>query len=113
MILTSGISRELNSDIAAAYVNGLGEHPALKTANDATRIFLTACNPNDLRKNLLNGIDGFVMAAGGDDRSLLIVKLIIPAATDFTGALFEHLLPRYGGPAAVYRPNVLFVAEHL
>jgi glycosyltransferase involved in cell wall biosynthesis len=76
------------------------------------RVFLLVCNPNDLRKNLLNVIDGFLLEAGPHD--LLVVKLLVPNVDEFLlKALFDNLAPRFNGPVCWSSSKVVFVSEYI
>jgi glycosyltransferase involved in cell wall biosynthesis len=115
LLLSSGVSREVNADMVSGQINALGEHPCVQARlGGMGRIFLTVSNPGDLRKNLLNAIDGFLLATDERKTDLLIVKLVVPTDEGFMqAALFEHLLPRFNGPVALYHPRVVFLPEYL
>ena len=110
---SNGLSRPLNAEMVAAAIDSLGNFPAVGAWLEGRgRIFLTVCNPHDLRKNLPNLIDGFLYAAGPDD--LLLVKFVVSGGGTFLDDdLFEHLAKRYRGPIAMYAPNVLVISEYL
>jgi glycosyltransferase involved in cell wall biosynthesis len=78
------------------------------------RIFLTIANPHDLRKNLLNAIDGFLFRGGDSEADILIVKLVVTTGGVFLdGDIHEHLARRYRGPVAIYDESVLLVTDFL
>jgi glycosyltransferase involved in cell wall biosynthesis len=105
----------LNGSLVSSSIGSLRNHPVVERWLDGqSRIFLTVCNPNDLRKNLLNLIDGFTMANDTIRPDLLVIKLAVPIGAEFLeSSLFDHMLPRYGGPVALYEPNVVFISDFL
>ncbi|HEY0104559.1 MAG TPA: glycosyltransferase [Rhizomicrobium sp.] len=115
MLLSSGLSRERNADLLLRSATGLAGLPQIAAWQKGEgRVFLTICNPEDLRKNLLGIIDGFLFDLAEGSRDLLVVKLVVPSTEHrLGGAQDEHLKPRYKGPVAEYHPNVVFISEYL
>lgn len=115
--MASGLSRPARAQLAAASQIPLGACRTLggERQNDEARVFGAVLNPADLRKNVLNLIDGFLAAnakVGG--RDLLLLKLIRPNRDDFRGTnLFEELGSRSGGGIAYFADSVLVVADYL
>lgn len=105
--LSNALTREEQARITLCGAQALGD-----CLHAGGRMALVIANPGDLRKNLLAMVEGFVLSASPDD--VLIVKLTVPAGPEMLSAsLFEHLLPRYAGPAAVDYPNVWVLTEVL
>jgi glycosyltransferase involved in cell wall biosynthesis len=113
--LSSGVSRGENMSMCESAISALSAHPTIKKRLQGRRdgrIYVTICSPGDLRKNLINIIDGFRIGRGADD--VLIVKLVVRHAPGMqTAAQFDHVRPLYKGPAAVASDNVLFVVDYL
>jgi glycosyltransferase involved in cell wall biosynthesis len=112
LLLSTGLPARLNADLVSGAIDALAKRVAA-CRDGGGRIFLTVCNPHDVRKNILNAIDGFLLGTeGGSD--LLIIKL----AVNTGGALLDtdlitHLADRYRGPAAVSAPRVLIISDFL
>ena len=117
LCLLGGVSREENAATVSSLMRALSDNPLVKAklSGEAGRIFLSIVNPNDLRKNLLNLIEGFQMATNAAaGNNLLIVKLIIPSKGDFrTHALFDHLGPRLYDLATYIDKNIMFIVDYL
>jgi len=110
--LSTGLHAREMAEVSGAALDLLGQHKAIRERRPDSRIFLLICNPGDLRKNLLNCIDGFLLGAGPDD--LLIVKLLVPNKGDFMArALADHLAPLYHGRSCISAPQVACVTEYL
>jgi glycosyltransferase involved in cell wall biosynthesis len=116
LLLSSGVSRDTNRLSIASASYALGSHPAIsgKKNNEGSRIFLTMCAPHDLRKNILNTIEGFRIACGSATQHLLIIKLIVPNIKDFRNTVvYDSLIGRYAGNVAVYDARIAIVADFL
>jgi glycosyltransferase involved in cell wall biosynthesis len=116
LILSGGAARELNARMAIERLAALGAHKVIKArrAGEAGRIFLTVCNPQDLRKNLLGMIEGFQYAAGDSSDDLLILKLGVPNEGDFRATtLYDAVFARFCGPGAIADPRIVVIAEFL
>jgi glycosyltransferase involved in cell wall biosynthesis len=116
LLLAGALSREHNAALLGSRIAPFGAHPALacKRAGLDCRIFLAVANPGDLRKNLLNLIEGFQIATDRRSSDVLLVKLIVPNKGNFREeALYEHLLPRCNGDAAYDDPRVVFMIDYL
>jgi len=115
LLMSSTIGDRQNAQLDRSAMSALMDHLPSGDAARQAKIFLTVCNPGDLRKNLLSVIEGFLMATRKHQRDLLIVKLAVPAGR--IGAddecLHRHLGPRYHGPVAVNHPRVLFISDYL
>lgn len=113
--MSSAIIDEDNAALAKGMNLALADVPAVRTALENNgKVFLAVCNPGDRRKNLLNLVDGFLMATRDRDCDVLIVKLAVPMQKVlFEDSPFEHLRPRFNGPAAVYHPRVVLLCEYL
>jgi len=64
-VLSSEFSRDDNIELARSGLSSFGELPVAsrKKGQKGGKIFLTVCNPWDLRKNFLNILEGFQLAA--------------------------------------------------
>lgn len=115
-LLTGTATLELAAQAMSPNIVALRRHKALaeRAMGREHRVFLTICNPSDLRKNLLNLIEGFQLAAGESDRDILIVKLIVPNRGDFRATSLHEYLPRlYFGPVSLFDPRVVFIFDYL
>ena len=78
------------------------------------KVFLTVCNPYDLRKNLANLIDGFLLAAQGRKDCVLVVKLATSGfrsePVGYVHEVFKHL---FGAPHALDEPQVIFIGGYI
>jgi glycosyltransferase involved in cell wall biosynthesis len=114
LCFSSAASEAENLRLVGARQHQLAKVPAVldRLAGGEGRIFLTVCNPHDLRKNLLNAIDGFRMAKRPGD--VLIIKLIVPNEGDhLTTAQHRHVGRLFWGPAALADRDVLFLTHYL
>ena len=117
MFLSSGLTHGANNAVGDALMDGLGSRPFVepwRRGNDV-RIFLTVLNPEDLRKNLLNMLEGFALATAQRGRDILVVKLSVPSGDYFgDSAPHECLRRRYlFRPVSIYHPRILFVWDYL
>ena len=116
LALGTALSREANASLVAGGIASLVDHPTVqqRLAGEAGRVFLTVCNPGDRRKNLLNVIEGFQMAAGPSERDLLIIKLVVPNRGNFRAtAPMDGLQPLFNGPACVHDPRIVVLCDYL
>lgn len=115
LAFSSGLGRDANADLVSSTISPLSNRPAIRTRMEGRgRIYLTVCNPGDLRKNLIGLIEGFVLASGDSPEDVLIVKLVVPnGGPHLDTLLYDHLRPRFEGPSAIWEPRVLFVSEFL
>jgi glycosyltransferase involved in cell wall biosynthesis len=117
LFFKGGATREENAGQIAGLVLPLAQTAAMRKikAGVNDRLFVTIVNPRDLRKNLINMIEGFHMAnsvSGG--RDTLIIKLAVPSDQNCKGTgLFDALLPLVGRSIAYNDPSVIFVFEYL
>jgi glycosyltransferase involved in cell wall biosynthesis len=94
----------------------LAAHPVWRAHDDGgALVFGAVLNPADLRKNVLNLIEGFLAAnAEVNNRDLLVLKLVIPNRGDFrAGNIFDELFYRGGGGLAYFEDSVLVVVDYL
>jgi len=111
---SSEASEVENLELAQRGLCHLGQVPAIadRLAGGEGRIFLVVCNPGDLRKNLLNTIDGFRSVKRPGD--VLLVKLVVANTGDhLIEAQHRYLRPLYRGPAAAADRDVYFVTHFL
>jgi glycosyltransferase involved in cell wall biosynthesis len=109
LALTTWLGQSENIDLAAYGASYLVKHPLLHAGG---RVFLIICNPGDMRKNLLNSIEGFLMGSRPSD--LLIVKLLIPNEGDYLfGGVYDKLSPLFRGPGCASSDRVLFTLDYL
>jgi glycosyltransferase involved in cell wall biosynthesis len=114
MLLSSGMTSGQGVLLTQYTTRALADLPPFAQESKDVKIFLNVCNPGDLRKNLLNLIDGFLMATKGREGDILIVKLAAPAAEEFfENRLLDHIRPRFNGPFAVSHPRIAFVSDYL
>jgi len=116
LLLSGALPRERNAELCEHRLAPVRQHHALqdRLAGAENRIFLTVLNPADLRKNILNLIEGFQMAVGPHARDLLIVKLIVPNKGDFRSTgLYDQVRPRCNGDMAYDDGRVLFILDYL
>lgn len=111
--ISSGLPRALNAEIVSGTIDALASYSGVTSWLEGQgRIFLSVCNPHDLRKNILNTIDGFLYAADSND--LLILKFVVGGSgANLDDDPFEHLSKRYRGPIVMHAPNVLAISEFL
>jgi glycosyltransferase involved in cell wall biosynthesis len=114
-LIGTTLDHDISSALLSPFVDGLGNHRAIERCLDgAGKIFLTICNPGDMRKNLLNMLDGFSLAEDGRNQDLLIVKLIVPSDSSALNTMLAgYLARRFSGPSTINRPNTLFILEYL
>jgi glycosyltransferase involved in cell wall biosynthesis len=114
-LTASAISDADNAVLARRLTSAIRDLPAIRDAMaEGGKVFLTVCNPGDRRKNLLNTIDGFLMATRERGHDVLVIKLAVPATEVlFEESPFEHLRPRYNGAGAAFHPRVVLVSEYL
>ena len=87
---------------------------AAKQEGRSGRVFLTVCNPHDLRKNLFSMIEGFQLATGDSAADLFIIKCIVPNIDVFSrSALFYGLGRQFRGPGAFQDERIVFVVDYL
>jgi len=116
LVLSGALSQERNAELCDNRLAPVRQHPVLqdRLAGGAGKIFLTVLNAGDLRKNLLNLIEGFQMAVGPDARDLLIIKLIVPNNGDFRSTgLYEQIRPRCNGDMSYDDSRVMFILDYL
>ncbi len=117
MFLSSGLLRDASNAAGETMMDGLGNRPFVEPwrRGKDVKVFLTVLNPEDRRKNLLNMLEGFILATAQRDRDILIVKLSVPSTErfgDYTPS--ECLRRRYVfRPVSVYHPRILFVWDYL
>ena len=115
--LKAGASRDWNADWIFDKIVPLSETAALQVLTSAKRqhLFITILNPGDLRKNLINLIEGFQIANSASEApSFLIVKLAVNSKGDFrSNGLFDHLVQLTGNCAAYNDPNVIIILDYI
>ena len=106
---------EVAERIVAKAVKPLQFQPSLKAVLErGGKIFLTVCNPGDLRKNLVNLIDGFLMAARERDDCVLVVKLATSGSRrEPVGYVHEVLKGLFGAPHALDEAQVIFIGGYI
>ncbi len=112
-----GLSRDINADLVSPLIAPLGDHPAIQRRLQGlgSRIFLTVLNAGDLRKNLLNVIDGFQLAADKyRSTDVLIVKLAISNKDSFRLHGLHDSLDRLSKfKLAKDDLNIVFILDYL
>ena len=106
---------EVAERIVAQAVKPFHIQPSLKAVLErGGKIFLTVCNPGDLRKNLVNLIDGFLMAARERDDCVLVVKLATSGSRrEPVGYVHEVLKGLFGAPHALDEAQVIFIGGYI
>ncbi|WP_174301885.1 glycosyltransferase [Caulobacter sp. S45] len=101
--------------IVTGAVRPLSMQPWLRQVlSKGGKIFLTVCNPYDLRKNLANLIDGFLIAAQGRSDCVLIVKLATSGTRgEPVGYVHEVLKSLFGNPHALDEAQVILVGGYI
>ena len=115
-VLSSEFSRDDNIEFVQSGLSSFGDLPVVssKKENNGSKIFLTICNPSDLRKNFLNIIEGFQLAVQDRFDSLLLVKMVIPNKQDFRNAsLYDHVLPLLHGPGGYNDHRIQLITDFL
>jgi glycosyltransferase involved in cell wall biosynthesis len=117
MVLAGDATREANERIMMPLLGPLSDNFVIRNRANGTspRIFVTVLNPGDLRKNLLNLIEGFVIAANSlRANDILIIKLIVPNRGDFRhSVLYDHVRPRCNGAISYCDSRVIFISDYL
>ena len=112
LVISSAAGREGNCALVASYLTALGNHRAILDRIDEGKIFLFICNPYDMRKNIINTIEGFLLGARPQD--ILIIKLLVPNEGDFIlETLPDRILPLYNGPVAKFSNQIVFIFDYL
>ena len=106
---------EVAARVVAKAIKPFHTQPSLRNALDGDgKIFLTVCNPHDLRKNLANLIDGFLMAARGRKHCVLVVKLATSGSRrEPVGYVHEVLKGLFGTPHALDEAQVIFIGGYI
>jgi glycosyltransferase involved in cell wall biosynthesis len=116
-LLISGLSRELNSEIVTPLMQPLSDRRTIRdrVCGAGGRIFLAVLNPHDLRKNLLNLIEGFQIASDSlPSNDTLIIKLIVSNQGEFrNNGLFDHVMPQFHGSLSYQDPRIVIIMDYL
>jgi glycosyltransferase involved in cell wall biosynthesis len=117
LLLVGGMPRKVNADAITPFLAPLFNFLAIsdRTGRAEGRIFLTILNPGDLRKNMLNIIEGFQIAANSSKASdILIIKLISPKMSGVHGTLlYDNMIPLCNGALTNFDKNVIFIFDYL
>jgi glycosyltransferase involved in cell wall biosynthesis len=117
LLLESGLDRETHAELVAPFIAPLSDRLVIRGQAEGTggRIFLAVVNPGDLRKNLLNLIEGFQIACNAlQSKDTLIIKLLVPNKGDFrVNGLFDYVRPRLNSPLAYNDNKISFILDFL
>lgn len=107
------ISRKQNLFKHLLIKNKLNHFTSLLEKNQIGKIFTSVLNPFDLRKNLINMIQGFNIYSECNPNDILIIKLSVDMKVFPSEILFNKIAELYNFTGIVKSDNIFFVTDYL